>query len=234
MIIFDYLVVFIFIIFCLLGAWRGLFLSLIRLVSLIGSILLTYIFHSPLTEYLKTTILFSGITDIISGALFEAFNKSIGNFETMANDKFQDLINNSMDSSPEYIKSILSGNSKDYELIQIETPIDYIQQMSESITSYILSIFSIIFLFLTFVILFFIIRILVRKFTKLPIIKQFDKAGGIILGGIEATFSLLIFFSVIKFMASTDESTGISLVINESLFAKYFYNYNILYDWLFL
>lgn len=64
--------------------------------------------------------------------------------------------------------------------------------------------------------------------TDLPIIKQFDKAGGIIYGLLKAFVIIFVAFAIISFISPLVEQTGIMIAINKSFIGSILYNNNIL------
>lgn len=64
--------------------------------------------------------------------------------------------------------------------------------------------------------------------TDLPIIKQFDKAGGILYGVLKALIIILVLLAVISFISPMIEQTGIITAINKSFIGSILYNHNIL------
>ena len=64
--------------------------------------------------------------------------------------------------------------------------------------------------------------------TDLPIIKQFDKAGGILYGAIKAFIIIFVLLALISLISPMIEQTGIIVAINKSFIGSMFYNNNIL------
>lgn len=85
------------------------------------------------------------------------------------------------------------------------------------------------------VLLFILVRIglifvsaLSKLITDLPIIKQFDKAGGILYGALKALVIVFVVFALISFISPMIEQTGIVVAINKSFIGSFFYNNNFL------
>lgn len=85
------------------------------------------------------------------------------------------------------------------------------------------------------ILLFVIIRIglifvsaLSNLITDLPIIKQFDKTGGILYGALKALVIILVLLALISFMSPMLEQTGIIVAINKSVIGSILYDHNIL------
>ncbi len=64
--------------------------------------------------------------------------------------------------------------------------------------------------------------------TDLPIIKQFDKAGGILYGALKAFVIIFVVLALISLISPMIEQTGIIVAINKSFIGSILYNNNIL------
>lgn len=64
--------------------------------------------------------------------------------------------------------------------------------------------------------------------TDLPIIKQFDKAGGILYGTLKAFVIIFVVLALISLISPMIEQTGIIVAINKSAIGSILYNNNIL------
>ena len=64
--------------------------------------------------------------------------------------------------------------------------------------------------------------------TDLPIIKQFDKTGGILYGAVKAFVIIFVILAIISLISPMIEQTGIIVAINKSFIGSILYNNNIL------
>lgn len=85
------------------------------------------------------------------------------------------------------------------------------------------------------ILLFIIVRIalifvsaLSKIITDLPIIKQFDKTGGILYGLLRALVVIFVLLALISLISPMIEQTGIIVAINKSFIGSILYNNNIL------
>ena len=85
------------------------------------------------------------------------------------------------------------------------------------------------------ILLFIVVRIalifvsaLSKIITDLPIIKQFDKTGGILYGALKALIIIFVVFAIISLISPMIEQTGIIVAINKSFIGSVLYNNNIL------
>ena len=66
--------------------------------------------------------------------------------------------------------------------------------------------------------------------TKLPVIKQFDKLGGIIFGLLKALVIIYVILAIISFVSTVITDSGVIDAINQSFIGKGMYNNNILLE----
>lgn len=64
--------------------------------------------------------------------------------------------------------------------------------------------------------------------TDLPIVKQFDKTGGILYGALKALVIIFVILALISFLSPMIEQTGIIVAINKSFLGSILYDHNIL------
>ena len=83
-------------------------------------------------------------------------------------------------------------------------------------------------LFIVARIILFLIRGLASLLTELPIIKQFDKLGGIIYGILQSLVIIYVILAVISFISPMIAETGFIKAIQESNIGSMLYNNNLL------
>ena len=79
-----------------------------------------------------------------------------------------------------------------------------------------------------------LLRFLTDTISKLPIIKQFNEAGGIIYGLLKSIIIILITLTIIFIITSIKGSSVVSDSIDDSYITKYLYNNNIIVKYCFL
>ena len=72
------------------------------------------------------------------------------------------------------------------------------------------------------------IKGLTQLITKLPIIKQFDKLGGILYGLLEAFIIIYVILAILSFVSPMISQTGILQAIENSFLGSIMYNNNLL------
>lgn len=100
--------------------------------------------------------------------------------------------------------------------------------MSQMIAKVILDILSIIIIFFAVKIVLSILETILKGISALPIIKQFNRLGGLLFGALKGVFVIYIFTAIMVPIASIFPSSYLVNTLNASSIAKFFYDYNIL------
>ena len=103
-----------------------------------------------------------------------------------------------------------------------------IETAAETIANSAINVGVAILLFIIVRILLILVSMLSKALTNLPVIKQFDKAGGIIYGLLKSLVIIFIVFAIISFISPMIEQTGIIVAINKSFIGGLLYNNNLL------
>lgn len=110
---------------------------------------------------------------------------------------------------------------------------DAVNTAAEQISLIIVDIGVIILLFFVARILLTFVKAITDLITRLPIIKQFDKAGGIIFGGIQGLLIVFVVLAIITFIAPIIANYTITTLIGQSYLGNILYNNNLLLNIIF-
>ena len=103
-----------------------------------------------------------------------------------------------------------------------------IESTARQIAVTIINVGVLIALFLISRIILMLVKGLAQLLTKLPVIKQCDKLGGIIYGLLQALVITYVLLAVISFISPMIAQTGIIKGIQESHLGNMLYNHNLL------
>ena len=103
-----------------------------------------------------------------------------------------------------------------------------IQVAAEGIATISINVGVAILLFIITRIALIFVSALSKIITDLPIIKQFDKTGGIIYGLLKSCVIIFVILALISFISPMIEQKGIIVAINKSFIGSILYNNNIL------
>lgn len=205
-IIVDLVILAIFILCIIIGYVRGLTGSLIKILSFVLSIVIAFILFVPVSNL---------------------------------------IINNTQidDNLEQSIREMIIGNSEEEEQKMPEAITDYIEQQVEAasdsakeaiadstaqeVALTIVKAGTWIALFIIARILLIFLRFITSLIAKLPVIKQFDKLGGIIYGVIEGLIIIYVLLAIISFVSPMTNGT-LTNAIESSYVGSMMYNNNLL------
>lgn len=229
------LIVVAFILLCIiLGYRKGLTGSLLKIVSFVLALVVAFILFKP-----------------ISGFIIDNTNWDENLEQTIRN-----MVQNSEEENSENKDNLQEKNDSKTNEQETENTqnmptviVDYINQAVENagteakgaildatarnIAVTIINVGVLITLFILSRIVLFFIKGLADLITKLPVIKQFDKLGGIIYGMLEALVVLYVIFAIISFISPFINGTEFIGSIQKSFFGNLMYNNNLLLKLLF-
>lgn len=105
---------------------------------------------------------------------------------------------------------------------------DFINDVSAQVTHMIVYVLGFLTLLIIIMSLLGVIESLANHLARLPVLKEFNKSGGLILGAVLGLISVYFFMIILNVFVPFEWSQSIVLAIESSRFAVYFYKYNIL------
>lgn len=201
------------------GYRKGLFKTIFSIASIIIAILIT-IFVSP---YIATQI---NSNVVINSKIREQVIGLIDNCTEKMSDEEQDKFIENM-PVPKYIKGYLKKNNN----LQV-----YQDRSLDSFSEYIVDeLVRIIINLITFVVVYFVIRIgllivtiMGNIITKLPMIEQFDGMGGTLLGSVQGIIEIWVLFIIVTFLSQTELGMSAMQCIENNTILNILYNNNII------
>lgn len=211
-IIIDLIIIAIVAISILFGYKKGLAKCIIKVVAFFVAVIVAAMFYKPVSNLIieKTQIdesIKSSIVNIIKDDVEEE-----GKVKEDTN-------------LPE---TIVDSINKSVEKAVKETKQNAVEVAADGIAITTIRVGTAILLFVVVRILLMVVSALSSIITDLPIIKQFDKAGGIAYGLLKSIVIIFIIFAVISLISPLIEGTGIIVAINKSFVGSILYNNNIL------
>ncbi len=213
-IIIDAIILGILVLCIALGYRKGLTGSLLKIISFVLAIVIAFILFKPVSNFIieKTNWdenLEQGIRDTI-----------------LNNDKQEEVAaqedNQNMPSVMlDYInKSVENAGNEAKEAVVDAT----VRQVAIMIIN--AGVWFALFLIARIILIF--VKGLTKIITSLPIIKQFDKLGGIIYGLVEAFIVIYALLAVLSFISPVVSGTGILDAVQKSFIGSVMYNNNLL------
>jgi len=205
------------------GIKKGLVVTVFEMASFFIAAFCVSVFHSQVSEFLKGTKVFEWVQQFV---LKHIVNVNLASVETTAS---ADSANNVMNSLqlPDFLQKLLF-NKKEGNLAGLLGLDKVIEGISRSISTFIITILSMIIIFFAVKILLHIAMKILNGIMKLPLFNSANKLAGALFGVINAVFVIYILCAVLAFLAPIQVFKPVIQLINESAVGKVFYNHNIL------
>ncbi len=212
----DGIIITILIISTVRGYSEGFILSLMKIAGLVTSIVVARLYFADLADYLKNnTNLYHKIYAIVSKGL-QAKSPSFWDTGT-GNTKFMDMLEN----LALYINSTEGG-------------IAVTSGIAERVSDIIMCLLSIALLFVAVRIIFFVVTALLNSVTGLPVLRQFNKLAGLIVGALKGILMLMIIFALVIPIITILPIKWLRLMIGiqDSAVAMFFCRNNFIMSWM--
>lgn len=207
-IIVDIVILAIFALCLILGYKRGLTGSLIKILSFVVSLVIAFVLFIPVSNVIiNNTQIDENLEQSIRELIIQENTNSTE--ESKMPEAITDYISEKVEQAADGAK----------ESIVNSTATDVAQTIVRAGTW--------IALFIIARILLIFLRFITSLIAKLPVIKQFDKLGGIIYGLLEALIIVYVLLAIISFVAPMTNGT-LSEAIDSSILGNLMYNNNLL------
>lgn len=210
----DLIIGVIIIVFLIIGYKKGLVFCLINLATFIVAIVLAFALCSPVAELVKNTT----EVDENMKAFIVSHMPGGEDIDLKANEQLPDPIKNAIDDS---VTSINEAKEKAIDATATE------------ITNNVLKAICFVAIFFLVKILMWVLKLVSRIFTKIPVIEQINGLGGMIVGALEGVIIVYVVFGVISLISPMLTNTAIVDSINGSFFGKMMYNNNVVVKYIY-
>lgn len=186
---------------------KGLVKLAVGLIAVITSIILAIMLYKPVSNLIIRNTEFD---DNIEKAIIENFTTE--NVETTDDDN---------DGFTKYIEKYVDDAVN-------KTKNEIVVEAAEVIAVKVINICVIIGIFIVARIALILLTFVADIITELPILKQFNKAGGILYGIIKALLIIYVITAILFFIVNTTGNIAISDAVTSSFITKLFYSHNLL------
>ena len=215
-IIVDLIIVGIIALCTILGYVRGLTKVLLKIVSFVLAIVIAFILFKPIS---LLVINHTRIDDNIQSAIEEKMVGVVDGGSTNIEGNVEES-SNMPDAMTEYIQEMVAeGNGTAQEAAK---------EAAKNVADIIVNAGTWILVFILARIILIFAKSLLELLVKLPVIKQMDKAGGIIYGLLEGLVIVYIGFAILSFISPMIDSAEILSAVNQSAIGSNIYNNNII------
>ncbi len=211
-IIIDLIILAIILLCVILGYKKGLTKCIIKILSFVIALAVAFVLFKPIsTLIIKNTT----IDDNIKNSIINLVQNDVEENGKVSEES------NLPQSMIEHINESIQNSVN-------ETKMTVVNTVATEISTGIVNVCVAIGLFIVARIALIFVSALSSIITDLPLIKQFDKAGGLIYGIVKSLLIIFIIFAVISFISPMIENSGIITAINKSILGSVLYNNNLL------
>ena len=215
-IVIDLIIVGILVLCIALGYRRGLAGALLKLISFALALVIAFVLFKPVSNIIiDNTNWDESLTQGIREAIVSDSNEETTDKEKNAEEQgmptvIMEHINESVEAAGDTAKeAVADAAAEEAAIIIINAGVWIV-------------------LFIIAKIALFFVKGIANLITKLPIIKQFDKLGGIIYGILEAIVVIYIILAIISFVSPVLSGSGIIEAIQNSFIGSIMYHNNLL------
>lgn len=206
--IIDVIIIAIIALFIFWGYHRGLIGVAFKILTFFVAILVALFLYKPVSNLIIEN---TDIEDNIKNSIIEKFSSNENEQVTEEN----------MQNMPQVLINYITDYTNEVQNATVYT-------IAEELSIAIINIIVALALFIITKIILIIFRALSKILAELPIIKQFDKTGGIIYGLIEGLLVVYLILAIISLCSSMIEGSEIISNINNSILGGFLYNNNII------
>lgn len=213
----DLIIIAIFALCIFIGYKRGLTGSLIKILSFVISLAIALVLFKPVSNFIVEK---TQVDETIKNSIIDIFNNEENTKEQQEKNQEQTTI---AEPIVEYVNEQIEQSTN-----QIKEEV--VSHAANEIAIITINIVVIIALLIIARIVLLFVEALTELLTKLPVIKQFDKGGGIIYGILQSLIIIFITLAIISFISTITADYTIAKLIGQSYIGKILYNNNLLLE----
>lgn len=227
----DLLVIAIIVFFGFVGIKNGFIYSIFKLVSFFVAAILSVKFYPLLSNILDKTFIFTNIKSVILKNLLLQKEAQSG----IVNQGAQTAMGSVVDGLklPGFLKEAIKGQLAKENVMNLLDFSAIMDKISDVLTHVVIDILSLLILYIAIRIGLIFLRFVLQGLAKLPIFKQMDKLGGFAFGAVEGLLTVYVIFAFLMLFSSAPAFKGFFDAVETSAIAKFFYQNNLIVDWMF-
>jgi len=195
-----------------LGYKKGLVKVAVKLCAFLIAVIVTFMFYKPVSNLIIEN---TQVDQKIKSIIIEKGTKEL-------NESNKDEQSNFIESMQQYVDNTVT-----------QTQNEIVENTAEQVAIKLINIAVIIGLFIVTRVLLIVLVLISDLITNIPIIKQFNKLGGIIYGTIRGLLLIYVILSIVFLIVSVTANNGMLEVINSSFITNFMYKNNLLLNIIF-
>lgn len=226
----DMLVIGVVLVFGIIGLMNGLIFSIYRIASYFISVIISVKFYPVVAEFMMKTPLYTNIKALILKNLLVQQQAQTPGVNGQVKQAAADTVISSL-HLPAFLKGTLISRIPDpSKLIDMTKIMDNI---SGQLAAIVIDVISLVLLYILIRVGLVFVKFILQGIAGLPLLKQVDKLGGFAFGAVEGLLTVYIVFAVLMLFHTSPQFKGFFDAVDNSSFAKFFYQNNFIIDWMF-
>lgn len=226
----DFVVIGLIAVFAVVGLFKGFIMSIYKLVAFVVCIFASIKFSPVLAEIISKTSIYDWIKNTIVRNLPLIGKEAFASSETVSGASGAEALLGTLPLPGFFRKSLLGKLPSASELINTE---GIVNAIGDELTKMVVSVLSLIVLYIVLRVILAFVGLLLKGISELPVFKQVNKLGGLILGALQGFLTIYILCAVLMLFNANPGFEPIFNDLGTSLFAREFYENNFIINWLF-
>lgn len=225
----DFVVIGLIAVFAFVGLYKGFIMSVYKLAAFVVCIFASIKFSPVLAEIISKTSVYDWIKNAIVKNLPLIGKKAFASSEAVSGTAGAETVLGTLPLPGFFRKSLLGKLPSASELINTE---GIVNAIGDELTKMVISVLSLIVLYIVLRVIFAFVGLLLKGISELPLFKQVNKLGGFILGALQGFLTIYILCAILVLFNANPGFEPIFNDLGTSLFAREFYENNIIINWL--
>lgn len=226
----DFVVIGLIAVFAVVGLFKGFIMSIYKLVAFVVCIFASIKFSPVLAEIISKTSIYDWIKNTIVRNLPLIGKEAFASSEAVSGASGAEALLGTLPLPGFFRKSLLGKLPSASELINTE---GIVNAIGDELTKMVVSVLSLIVLYIVLRVILAFVGLLLKGISELPVFKQVNKLGGLILGALQGFLTIYILCAVLMLFNANPGFEPIFNDLGTSLFAREFYENNFIINWLF-
>ena len=220
----DIAVLIIIVVFTFIGLKNGFLYSVFRLLSYVLSVIFAIKFYPILSGMLLKTSIYTNIKTAVINGIVKQQSANVSALKEKSSQAIVDGL-----KLPEFIKNSILENIDKKDIFGVQK---ILEAVGSEIATLVINILSVILLYIIIRFALIFTRVIIKTISKIPVFKQLDKTGGLVLGAIEGILVVYILCAVLVLFSAFPKFTSTIDGIQSSQFANFFYQNNFIVSWM--
>ncbi|OJV62937.1 MAG: hypothetical protein BGO41_09535 [Clostridiales bacterium 38-18] len=211
---------------CIYFGWKkGFIVAAIEFIKWIASLFVARVFFVQFTNFFIGILgdPTEKIKTHVSKYLYESFGFSMTSPQTMTGGEVDVAV-----TSLKLPMDFETGIKSQLSTMVTKTTTDFVNVATQEMSKMILYGLGFILLVFLLLIAFSIFQTVANMIAKLPILKELNQGGGMVIGGVIGVISVYFIMAILGYLKTFSWVQETQSAVENSQFAVYFYKYNIL------